>query len=455
MPLLSINPATGELIHRFPATSPTRLDLALTRSATVFREWRATSLPSRTALAGRLAQTLQNERDTLAALITSEMGKPITQSRAEIDKCAAACTYYAAHGEVLLEPAAIVASKAPAHVVHEPLGPVLAIMPWNFPFWQVIRAAVPALLAGNTVLLKHASNVCGCALACEEVLRRAGFPVGAFQPLLIPSSRLSTIIRDDRVRGVTLTGSTEAGRKVAAVAAGVLKPCVLELGGSDPYLILGDADLDLAAEACAEARLLNSGQSCIAAKRFIVVEAVRAEFERRFVRSMAARQVGDPLDEATQVGPLAREDLRQTLQQQVQESVERGATVLLGGHVLDRSGFYFSATVLTSVAPGMPAFDDELFGPAAAIVHAPDEEAAIALANRSRFGLGAAVFTRDRKRGEEIARTRLDAGQVFVNTFVRSDPALPFGGMKESGYGRELGSWGMASFVNVKTLWVE
>src|SRR6185436_19606148 len=332
---------------------------------------------------------------------------------------------------------------------------VLAVMPWNFPFWQVFRFAAPALMAGNVGLLKHSSNVCGCALSIEEILHAAGIPKGAFRALLIESKRVSRVISAPEVKAVTLTGSTGAGRAVAAKAGEVLKKTVLELGGSDPYLVLEDADLEAAAETCVASRLINSGQSCIAAKRFIVVDAVRRRFEELFVERMRARRMGDPLDEKTEVGPLARHDLRDDLHRQVAQSVDRGARLLLGGFVPPGKGAYYPPTVLTSVRKGMPAFDEELFGPVAAIVGVPDEAAAVRAANDSPFGLGAAVFTRDTARGERLAATALEAGSCFVNSLVKSDPRLPFGGIKESGYGRELSSFGIREFVNVKSVYVK
>jgi succinate-semialdehyde dehydrogenase/glutarate-semialdehyde dehydrogenase len=328
-------------------------------------------------------------------------------------------------------------------------------MPWNFPFWQVVRFAAPALMAGNAGLLKHAGNVSGCALALEELFRDAGFPADLFRTILVGSGRVAGLIAAPETSAVTLTGSTGAGRAVAAQAGGVLKKTVLELGGSDPYLVLEDADLELAAETCAASRLINSGQSCIAAKRFIVVEAVRARFEELFVLRMKARRLGDPMDEATEIGPLARHDLRDSLHDQVTRSVARGARVLLGGTVPAGKGGYYPATVLTGVGKGMPAFDEELFGPVAAVVPVKDEAAAVRAANDSPFGLGAAVFTRDTARGERLAAKALEAGSCFVNALVKSDPRLPFGGIKESGYGRELSSFGIREFVNVKTVYVK
>lgn len=455
MPLTSINPANGKKIQDFRPTSAPRIKAAVERSSRSFLGWRELAVPDRARHVANVAVLLRTEQESLAVLATSEMGKPIKQSRDEVEKCAAACDYYARQGPALLESFRPPEAPPQASVAFEPLGPLLAIMPWNFPYWQVFRAAVPALMAGNTVLLKHASNVCGCALAIEEIFRRAGLPSGVFQTLLIETRQIPGLIADSRIRAVTLTGSTSAGKRVGAAAGAALKPCVLELGGSDAYLVLGDADLELAAEVCAAARLINSGQSCIAAKRFILVERVRAQFERRFVERMAARLVGDPSQESTEVGPLARPDLRQELHAHVRQSVSRGAQLLLGGKIGKGPGNFYPPTVLTGVKKGMAAFDQELFGPVAAVVTVPHEEAAIAAANNSPFGLGAAVFTRDLARGEEIARERLDAGSTFVNAAVHSDVTLPFGGVKDSGFGRELGVWGARSFVNIKTVWVQ
>jgi succinate-semialdehyde dehydrogenase/glutarate-semialdehyde dehydrogenase len=380
------------------------------------------------------------------------MGKPLAQARAEVEKCALACEYYARHAAGFLADEMPVGAPANSRVTFQPLGVVLAVMPWNFPFWQAFRAVAPALMAGNTVLLKHASTVCGCALAIEAVFREAGLPGGVFQTLLAGADVVPRLIAHAKVKAVTLTGSTEAGRRVASLAGAALKKCVLELGGSDPYLILADADLGLAAEVCAQGRLVNTGQSCIAAKRMIVVDDVRGEFERRFVERMAARKLGPPTEPGTDLGPLARADLRDELHAQVRTSLRRGARLLLGGKPVPGPGWYYPATVLTDVRAGMPAYDEELFGPVAAIIPVRDEAAALAAANDSGFGLAAAVFTRRSSHGRQLAVAGIEAGVVFVNDFVRSDPSLPFGGVKQSGYGRELGSFGIREFVNVKTV---
>ncbi len=454
MALQSVNPASGELIREYEETSPEEVASALSAAAHAHEDWRRRKFGERARVLRRAGALLRERREQLARLMALEMGKPLGQGRAEADKCAACCDHYADNAErfLLPEPAATEASSS--YVAFEPLGPVLAVMPWNFPLWQVFRFAAPALMAGNVGLLKHASNVSGCALAIEAVLHEAGLPRDAFRTLLVGSSRVETIVAAREVVAVTLTGSAAAGRAVAERAGACLKKTVLELGGSDAYLVLDDADLAAAAEACAASRLINGGQSCIAAKRFVVVEPALPEFERRLVERMQARRTGDPLSEDTDVGPLARHDLRDELQRQVAASVAKGARVLLGCETPAGPGAFYPPSVLTDVRPGMPAFDEELFGPVAAVVPARNEKDAVRLANQSVFGLGAAVFTRDRERGERLARHELLAGSCFVNTFVRSDPRLPFGGVKESGYGRELGVFGIREFVNVKTVWV-
>ena len=402
----------------------------------------------------RVAAKLRERQQEYARLMAEEMGKPVRQGRAEIEKCAWVCEYYADHASKFLKPEFVDTEWTRSYVAFQPLGPILAVMPWNFPFWQVFRAAAPALMAGNPVLLKHASNVPGCALAIESLFQEVEAPEGVFQTLLIEGQDLASVIAPPTVRAVTMTGSKPAGQAVAAQAGQVLKKTVVELGGSDPYVVLEDADVDLAAETCVAARLINTGQSCIAAKRFIVVASIRKAFEERVVELMRAKKMGNPLYESTELGPLARQDLRDRLHDQVIRSLQAGARLLLGGTIPEGPGAFYPPTVLTDVKPGMAAFEEETFGPVAAIVEAQDEEEAIALANRSPFGLGAAVFTRDRERGEQIARERLEAGLCFVNAFVQSDPRLPFGGIKQSGYGRELGVFGIREFVNIKTVCV-
>jgi succinate-semialdehyde dehydrogenase/glutarate-semialdehyde dehydrogenase len=454
MALRSVNPATGEAVHDYDEATPGEVESILQASARAFDPWRRTAFGERAAVLRRAAAQIRARQDELARLMAIEMGKPVAQGRAEARKCAAVCDHYADHAERDLAPEDAPTEAAKSYVAFEPIGPVLAVMPWNFPLWQVFRFAAPALMAGNVGLLKHASNVTGCALAIEEILHGAGVPRDAFRALRVGSPRVDAIVGAREVAAVTLTGSAPAGRAVAAKAGASLKKTVLELGGSDAYLVLQDADLDEAAEICAASRLINSGQSCIAAKRFVVVLPVLAAFEERLVERMGARRMGDPLDETTDVGPQARVDLRDELHRQVEASVARGARVALGCEVPGGRGAYYPPSVLADVRPGMPAFDEELFGPVAAVVPAKNEKDAVRLANLSVFGLGAAVFTRDRDRGERIARHELQAGACFVNAFVRSDPRLPFGGVKESGYGRELSAFGIREFVNVKTVYV-
>ena len=454
MPPVSLNPATGRVLRRHRAHSPAQAAAALAHVHSAFLGWRELAFADRARHLSRLADALRAQRESFAQLITAEVGKPLAQSRLEIEKCAACCEFYAKHSARFLRPERPPGAPKNARVVFEPLGVILAIMPWNYPFWQFFRAAAPALMAGNTVLLKHASNVSGSALAIEQLFTGAGLPAGIVRTVLVSAAQLPPLVADARVRGVTFTGSTAAGRKVAALAGSALKPCVLELGGSDPYIILADADLDRAAEICAHARLVNGGQSCVAAKRFIVVESVLAAFTAKFLARLSARRLGDPSAAGTDFGPLARADLRAELHAQVRESVRRGARLLLGGKLPKGRGFYYPATLLADVRPGMPAYDEELFGPVAALITAKDEADALRIANDTPYGLGAALFTRNRRRGATLARERLDAGMVFVNDFVRSDPTLPFGGIKQSGIGRELGAFGLREFVNIKTLWI-
>jgi succinate-semialdehyde dehydrogenase / glutarate-semialdehyde dehydrogenase len=452
--LRSVNPTDGSLVREYAEATTEEVASALSGADRAFETWRLTSFADRASVLGRAGTLLRERRDALARLMALEMGKPVAQGRAEADKCAWACEHYAEHAERYLSPESAATDASRSYVAFEPLGPVLAVMPWNFPLWQVFRFAAPALMAGNVGLLKHASNVSGCALAIEEILHGAGVPRDAFRTLLVSSDRVSALVEAPEVVAVTLTGSTPAGRAVATRAGACLKKSVLELGGSDAYVVLEDADLERAAETCAASRLQNGGQSCIAAKRFVVVESVLRAFEELLVERIRARRMGDPLEEATDVGPQARRDLREELHRQVEASVARGARVLLGGHVPDGPGAFYPPSVLADVLPGMPAFDEEIFGPVAAIVAARDERDAVRLANHTVFGLGAAVFTRDLERGERIARHELRAGSCFVNAFVRSDPRLPFGGIRESGYGRELGAFGIREFVNVKTVYV-
>lgn len=452
MVLQVVNPATGETVTDFDEMDGQTVRHRIRQADDAFRQWRRTDIAERATLFREASVILESEKANFASLMALEMGKPIRDGRAEIDKCAWVCRHFAEKAPEMLANEVVPASAGKNYVTFQPLGVVLAIMPWNYPFWQVFRFAAPALMAGNAALLKHASNVPGCALAIETVFHKAGFPGPLFQTLLISSEKVPRVIEDPLVSAVTLTGSNRAGRAVAAIAGRHLKKTVLELGGSDPYLILEDADMDLAVAACASSRLLNSGQSCIAAKRFIVVEAVRKEFEERLVRKMRQVRMGDPFDEKTEIGPLARSDLRDALHDQVKRSIEQGARCLLGGKIPVMQGFYYPPTVLTDVRKGMPVFDEETFGPVSTIISAANDAAAVKLANDTDFGLGAAVFTRDIAHAERIAAEELDAGNCFVNAFVKSDPRLPFGGIKASGYGRELSHYGIKEFVNIKTV---
>jgi succinate-semialdehyde dehydrogenase/glutarate-semialdehyde dehydrogenase len=453
MSLQSVNPATGEVLETFTAVSGRGLDGIIAQSHAAFLEWRTVPFKVRAERMRQAAQILRRRRAEFARTMTLEMGKPITQGEAEVDKCAWACDYYAdsAEGFLAVQPRETDAKKS--YVRFEPLGIVLAVMPWNFPFWQVFRFAAPALMAGNAGVLKHASNVPRCALQIEEVFREAGFPRGLFSTALIESSAVAGLIDDPRIVAVTLTGSELAGSKVAERAGREIKKTVLELGGSDPFIVLEDADLNVAANVAADARLVNSGQSCIAAKRFIVVEAVAEKFIPKFVDELRSRRMGDPLDRATQIGPQARVELRDELHRQVEESIKRGAQRLLGGEIPRGKGAFYPATLLVGVDKGMPAFDEETFGPVAAVIRAKDEADAVRLANDSRFGLGAALWTRDHTRAERLA-AQIEAGAVFVNGLVKSDPRLPFGGIKKSGYGRELSEYGIREFVNIKSVWM-
>jgi succinate-semialdehyde dehydrogenase/glutarate-semialdehyde dehydrogenase len=451
----SINPFNGETLASHPEMTTPELRAALAAADKAFRLWQRVPLADRADRVRRVGALLRARAEEHARLMSQEMGKPIRGARAEVEKCAWACDHYAEHAAAFLADEVVETDAGRSFVTYRPLGPVLAIMPWNFPYWQILRVAAPGLMAGNVILLKHAANVSGCALAIEAVFRDAGFPEGTFRTLLIDHAQLKTAIRHKAVRAVTLTGSPAAGRIVAKQAGERLKKTVLELGGSDPYLILADADLELAVEACVTSRLINSGQSCIAAKRFVVVDAVREEFERRLVERMGRARVGNQMAEDTDVGPLARVDLRDALHAQVEASVAKGARLLVGGAVPAGPGAFYPPTVLTDVTKGMPAYDEELFGPVAAIIPVRSTKAAIKVANDSVYGLGSAVFTRNIEEGTRIAAEELEAGSAFVNAFVKSDPRLPFGGIKESGYGRELGVQGIREFVNVKTVWVK
>jgi succinate-semialdehyde dehydrogenase/glutarate-semialdehyde dehydrogenase len=453
MSIQSINPATGQVLETFKEASAAEIERALATAHGAFLAWRDVPFPTRSQLMQKAASLLRGRKAEFARTMTLEMGKPIVQGEAEAEKCAWTCEYYAQHAEVMLAEQPRETDASRSFIRFDPLGVVLAVMPWNFPFWQVFRFAAPALMAGNAAVLKHASNVPRCALQIEEVFRDAGFPPGLFATLLVGSGAVGGIIADPHVAAVTLTGSEHAGIQVAERAGRELKKTVLELGGSDPFIILADADVATAARVAADARLINSGQSCIAAKRFIVVESVADAFTTRFADELRARKMGDPLDRGTHVGPQARVDLRDDLHRQVEESIKRGARRLLGGEIPTGPGAFYPPTLLAAVDKGMPAFDEETFGPVAAVIRARDEADAIRLANDSSFGLGAALWTQDRARAERLA-AQIEAGAVFVNGLVKSDARLPFGGIKRSGYGRELSEYGIREFVNIKSVWI-
>lgn len=453
MPIATINPATAETLRTFEALTDAQLDDKIDKAARTFKAYRRTSLANRAAWLLRAAEILESEQATFGRLMTTEMGKLVKAGGEEAAKCAWGCRFYAERAPGMLADEPVETAATTSFVRYQPLGPILAVMPWNFPFWQVFRLAAPALMAGNVVLLKHASNVPQCALAIEDIIRRAGFPDGAFQTLLIPPDQVQRILDDPRVAAASLTGSEQAGRNVASAAGRQIKKMVLELGGSDPFIVMPSADMRAAIDTAVKARVVNSGQSCIAAKRFIVAEAVADAFERGFTGKMQALVVGDPLDPATEVGPLATRTTLTDLDDQVRRSIAAGARVLAGGHPLERPGNYYAPTVLTDIEPGSPAYAEELFGPVAALFRVRDAGEAIRVANDTSFGLGSSVWTND---AAERARfiDEIEAGQVFVNGMVVSDPRLPFGGIKNSGYGRELGVYGIREFVNVKTIWI-
>ena len=448
----AINPATEEPLREYPDHTPEQVKHLLLQAQDAFERWRVTPMSSRSHVMRRAAEVLRERSAELSQLMTAEMGKPIAQSEAEVAKCADCCDHFADHAGRYLAEETIASDADHSYVRYDPLGGVLAIMPWNFPLWQVFRFAAPALMAGNVGILKHAPNVPGCALAIERVFRDAGFPPGVFTTLLVDASEVESIINHPAIAAVTLTGSGRAGMAVAAQAGKALKKTVLELGGSDPFIVLPDADIEATARAAASARNINSGQSCIAAKRFIVVGSAEA-FARQMARFVSEMKVGDPTDQSTEIGPLARLDLLENLDAQVRRTVEAGANRLTGGHRLPGKGWFYAPTVLADVRPGMPAFDEETFGPVAAITPARDEDEAIEFANQSRYGLGATLWTRDLPLAERLA-ARIEAGSVFINGPVKSDPRLPFGGIKQSGYGRELSHHGIREFVNIKTVWM-
>ncbi len=451
----SVNPANFETIATYEPHSSQEVTKIIDSVNRAWDGWKETSFAHRRVLMLKAAEVLESGRNKYARLMVMEMGKPMQQALAEVEKCASVCRYYAENAEEMLKNELVKTDAHASYIAYRPLGPVLAVMPWNFPFWQVFRFAAPALMAGNAGLLKHASNVMGCAMAIEEVFSEAGFPSDVFRTLKVGGSDVAEIIENPGIKAVTLTGSVGAGMAVAKKAGEQLKKTVLELGGSDPYIILEDADLEQAAEACVTSRLINGGQSCVAAKRFIVVEAAYTEFEKLFLEKMKQKTMGNPLDENSDLGPQAQKKLRDELHEQVLQSIQKGARCLLGGFIPDMEGAWYPPTILAGVKPGMPAWEEEMFGPVAALIRAKDEDEAIAFANDSVFGLGAAVFTADKERGRRIAEEKLNAGCCFVNDFVKSDPRLPFGGIGHSGYGRELSYPGIREFMNMKTVWVK
>lgn len=450
--ITTVNPATGQQVASFEAHTEAEVDQILTTAAEAQTRWRTVPLEERVIYLTKAAQVLRERQEQYAQMITREMGKPITESRSEIEKCALALDYYAEHAGTYLAPESIETQAEESGVVFEPLGIVLAIMPWNYPFWQFFRFAAPALAAGNGAILKHANNVPQAALAAEEILRDAGVPHGLFATVLIDSSKVAAMIADDRIAAVTLTGSTEVGAIVAGQAGSSLKKQVLELGGSDPFLVLADANVKKAAEVAVKARFTNGGQSCVNSKRFIVHDSIADEFVKLFTEAVDALTVGDPTNDATQIGPMARANLRDDIDDQVQRSIKDGAELKLGGAVIEGDGYYYAPTVLDHVQPGQAAFDEETFGPVAAVIRVSSTEEAIRLANQTEFGLAATVWSESRETARHVV-SQLDAGAVFVNGMVASDPRLPFGGIKKSGYGRELSSYGIREFTNIKTVW--
>jgi succinate-semialdehyde dehydrogenase/glutarate-semialdehyde dehydrogenase len=452
----TINPATGELIKEYQNTSPDQIENIINSANSAQQKWKKTSYEERSGYLRTIASALRDRQTELAGLMALEMGKPLKEGKREAEKCAWVCEFYADNASKFLSNETVETDASKSYVAFNPIGVVLSIMPWNFPFWQLFRFGAPALMAGNGVVLKHAEVTSGCALKIEEIVHEAGIPKDLFRTILVSNDDMKPVIQHDGIEAVTLTGSTRAGKIVASQAAEALKKTVLELGGSDPYIILGDADIELAAEKCVTSRLINSGQSCIAAKRFIVVEEVYDDFVDQVYNLMKEKTVGDPFTEGTDVGPMARQDLRDGLHEQVRKSIDLGAYPLLGCTLPeDTEGAFYPVSILTDVKKGMPAYDEELFGPVAAVIKVKDEAEAIQVANDSNFGLGGAIFSSDTDHAEKIASEMLSAGCCFVNDFVNSDPRLPFGGIKQSGYGRELGLYGIREFVNTKTVWVD
>lgn len=454
MGIESLNPATGNVFKRFQAWNEKKVDQTLSSVAEATAQWRETGFDQRAELMHAGAKELRQDSEHYAGLITAEMGKVIKESRTEIEKCASVCDYYADHAQKFLADEIIESDAGKSYAAYLPLGTVLAVMPWNFPFWQVLRFAAPSLMAGNTAVLKHASNVPQCALAIEEVFINAGFPKNVFRTLMITAAQTKAVIEDSRIHAVTLTGSEPAGRQVAAAAGASLKKTVLELGGSDAFVVLDDADLDTATTVAVQSRYLNSGQSCIAAKRFIIVQAIADDFLVLFRKKVEALNMGDPTKENSQIGPMARNDLRDELHVQVTDSIKQGAVALTGCEIPKGPGSYYPPSILDQVKPGIRAYEEELFGPVAIVIRAKDEADALRIANDNRYGLGGAVWTKDADRGEAFAR-KMESGASFVNGLVKSDPRLPFGGVKASGYGRELSVHGIREFVSVKTIWIK
>ena len=453
MSIESINPSTGTLLRRFEAFGGEEVERRVESARTAFAAWRETPFAERSALMKRAAELLETEKARWGEVMTLEMGKPIGAAVAEAEKCAWVCRYYADHAAAFLADEPVSTDASRSFIRYQPLGVVLAVMPWNFPFWQVFRFAAPALMAGNAGLLKHASNVPQCALAIAEIFERAGLPKGAFQTLLVGADRVAALVADSRVAAVTLTGSEAAGVSIGRAAGEQIKKVVLELGGSDPFLVLPSADLEAAASTAVKARTINNGQSCIAAKRFLVHRDVALEFERRFVDRMAALKIGDPMDPSTDVGPLATPAIRAEVDTLVRKTIDAGARLLLGGRPLDRPGNFYGPTVLADVPPTSPGAREEIFGPVASLFRFESLEEGLALANATRFGLGASAWTNDASERDRLV-SGIEAGAVFVNGMVKSDPRLPFGGVKRSGFGRELSKQGIREFVNVKTVWI-